>query len=94
MTRLLPRSIGSGLYLVALAGVAGGLVLVAGDAWRWGVGGVGVVFVLTAIARVLVSERHVGMLKVRSKLFDVVMMTLLGCSLIGLALNVPPYRSF
>lgn len=94
MTRLLPRSIGSGLYLVALAGVAGCLVLVASDAWRWGVGGVGVVFLLTALARVVVSESHVGMLKVRSKLFDVVMMVLLGCALIGLALTVPPYRSF
>jgi hypothetical protein len=93
MSRLLPRSVGSGLYLVALMGVAGSLVLVAIGAWRWGVGGVGVVFLLTAVARVFVSEAHVGMLQVRSKTIDVLMLTLLGCFLIALAITVPPYRS-
>lgn len=93
MLRLLPRSIGSALYLVALLGVVGSLVLVAIGAWRWGVGGVGGVFLLTALARTFVSQSHVGMLKVRTRIVDVLTMALVGSALITLALTVPPYRA-
>lgn len=93
MSRLLPRSVGSALYLVALAGVAGNLVLVAAGEWRWGVAGIGSVFLLTAVARLFVPPSHVGMLQVRTRAIDMFMMTLLGAALIALAVTVPPYRS-
>ncbi len=85
----LPRSRGSQLYLMLLIGVAIGMVLIAIDAWRAGVGLVGVTFVVGAIARAVVPPNHIGMLRVRGTTFDVFWMTLLGISLVVLATAIP-----
>lgn len=85
----LPRSRGSQFYLLLLLGVAVGMVLIAVDAWRMGVGLVGVTFILGAGARWVVSPDHVGMLRVRGKPFDMLWMSLLGVSLIVLAVVIP-----
>ncbi len=84
-----PRSRGSQLYLLQLLVVVVGLALVVAGPWRQGVAVVGAAFVIGAIARSVVPVSHTGMLRVRGKLFDIVWMTLLGVSLILLALVIP-----
>lgn len=86
----LPRSRGSQIYLLLLLGVVAGLMMVASGPWRAGLMVVGGTFVLAALARVLVSAEHVGMLRVRSKAFDIFWTASLGISLSLLALLVPP----
>ena len=90
MSSWVPRSRGSQIYLALLVGVAVGLVLVAVGAWRAGLMVVGVTFVAAAVARVVVPQDHVGMLRVRGRTFDIVWTTVLGVSLAVLALVVPP----
>ncbi len=86
----MPRSRGSQIYLLMLVGVLTGLLLVVGGPWRAGLTVVGGTFVFGALARVVVSAEHVGMLRVRSKSFDVFWTATLGISLCLLALLVPP----
>jgi hypothetical protein len=86
----LPRSRGSQIYLLLLLGVFIGLVMVVSGPWRGGLVLVGATFVVAALARVIVSAEHVGMLRVRSKAFDIFWTTTLGISLCLLALLVPP----
>lgn len=90
MRPLVPRSRGSQIYLLLLVGVAVGLGLVAIGAWRLGVLVVGASFVAGAGARVVVPQRHVGMLRVRGKGFDVFWTATLGVSLVVLSIVVPP----
>lgn len=85
-----PRSYGSRLYLLQLAIVAAGIVLVPLGHWRIGVSLVGAAFLGASAARLSVPAEHMGMLRVRSKCFDAAWMTLLGVSLIVLAISVPP----
>lgn len=86
----LPRSRGSRIYLAQLLTVALGLLLVALDAWRLGVGIVGTSFIVAAGLRAVVTPDEHGMLRVRGKVFDVGWMLLLGVALIVLAIVVPP----
>ena len=90
MKSLVPRSRGSQIYLLLLLGVAVGLALVAVGPWRLGLVTVGGSFVVGALARVVVPQSHVGMLRVRGKVFDVFWMTTLGVSLVVLGIVVPP----
>lgn len=86
----LPRSHGSRVYLALLLVVAGGLAAVALGHWRGGVVAIGAAFIAGATARIVVTEEHTGMLRVRGKVFDVAWMVVLGVSLIVLAIVVPP----
>ena len=86
----LPRSRGSQIYLLLLAGVFVGLMLVVSGPWRAGLLVVGVTFVIAALARVVVPVEHVGMLRVRNKAFDIFWTATLGLSLVVLAIVVPP----
>ena len=85
----MPRSRGSQLYLLQLVVVVVGLALVVVGPWRAGVAVVGAAFIVGAAARSVVPVSHTGMLRVRGKLFDMVWMTLLGVSLVVLALVIP-----
>lgn len=87
---LAPRSRGSQIYLALLTGVAVGLVLVLVGPWRAGVLVIGLSFVLGALARAVVPQDHLGMLRVRGRTFDITWMATLGVSLSVLALVVPP----
>ena len=86
----LPRSRGSQIYLMLLVGVFVGLVMVVSGPWRAGLVLVGGTFVVAALARVVVPAEHVGMLRVRSKAFDIFWTATLGISLCVLAIVVPP----
>lgn len=86
----MPRSRGSQIYLLLLVAVAVGLGLVVSGPWRSGLAVIGGAFVVASLARVVVPADHVGMLRVRGKIFDVVWTMLLGASLLVLAVVVPP----
>lgn len=90
MSPLVPRSRGSQIYLTILVGVVVGLGFVAVGSWRVGILVVGVSFVVAALARVLVPQAHVGMLRVRGKVFDVAWTATLGGALVVLSFVVPP----
>ncbi|MFD1859538.1 DUF3017 domain-containing protein [Aeromicrobium camelliae] len=86
----LPRSRGSRIYLAQLVAVAVGLLLIAVDAWRLGVGVIGASFIVAAGLRAVVTPDEHGMLRVRGKVFDIAWMLLLGVALVTLAIVVPP----
>ena len=90
MTVPVPRSRGSQIYLLLLVAVAVGLGLVVSGPWRSGLAVIGTAFVVASLARVAVPADHVGMLRVRGKVFDVVWTLVLGVSLLVLAAVVPP----
>lgn len=84
-----PSTLGGVVYLAVLGSVAAGLLLTVAGAWRVGVSGIGAGLLVSALTRLLLSERRAGMLRVRRKWSDVAMLTLAGVSLIVLAVVVP-----
>ena len=80
--------------LLVSAGVLGGVVavLVGAQNWRPGSVVVGGSLVLGALLRLTLSNRRAGLLQVRSKAFDVVVLLLAGVAIVILALAVPPGR--
>jgi hypothetical protein len=88
--RRYPSTIGGAFYLciliVALLGV--GIVLVSED-WRLGVRLVAAALVAAAGLRLVLRQRDAGMLAVRHRMTDVVMLLLLGGGLFFLAGSIP-----
>ena len=58
-------------------------------AWRTGVSWIGAGLLLAAASRLVLSERGAGMLRVRRKWSDVLMLTVAGLGLIVLSVVVP-----
>jgi hypothetical protein len=84
-----PSTVGGVVYLVVVALSIVGLVMVAAGPWRRGITLIGAALVLAALARVLLSDFNSGMLRVRSKLFDVAALAAVGALLIVLAHVIP-----
>lgn len=76
--------------MLLLLGVVIGMAMIVIGPWRAGIYLIGALFLVAALARLVVPIDHVGMLRVRGKVFDVVWTTFLGVSLIVLAAVVPP----
>ena len=77
-------------YVLVLLGVASGLAVVAANHFRRG--GVliaGAVF-LAALVRLFLPEARVGMLAIRSRLLDVVLLVTLAVALGSVAVGLPP----
>ena len=87
--RRYPSTIGGGLYLVALLGVGVGLVIVTIGDWRFGVRFAAGSLIFAAVCRLVVPTVHAGMLAVRNRWFDTILLTLIGVSLIFLAGSIP-----
>lgn len=87
--RRYPSTIGGGLYLIALLGVGVGLVIVTIGDWRFGVRFAGGSLILAAVCRLLVPAAHAGMLAVRNRWFDCVLLTSIGLGLVVLAGSIP-----
>ena len=87
--RLFPSTIGGLLYLLALAAVVAGVALTFLDGWRTGVRWMGGGLVFAAACRLLLPSRQAGMLAVRHRLIDVVMVAGVGGMLIFLATWIP-----
>jgi hypothetical protein len=76
-----------------LAAAAAALGWVSTGHWRQGLLGLGIVALATAVVRLLLPTRLVGLLAVRGRLFDVVMLAGLAVAILGLTLAVPLPRA-
>ena len=87
--RRYPSTFGGLVYLGVVLTSVVGLVLVAFGPWRRGVALVGCALVFAAAMRLVIREDDPGMLRVRSRWFDVTVLAGVGISLIALAANIP-----
>jgi hypothetical protein len=87
-----PQTLGGVVYLLVLAAVLTGLALAVAGAWRTGVTWIGGALVAAAGVRVVLPERQAGMLRVRRKGPDVLLMLLGGAGLVTMALWIPAQR--
>lgn len=84
-----PQTIGGGVYLLVVASALTGLAITVLGAWRTGVIWIGAGLLVGGAVRLVLPERQAGMLRVRRKGSDVVMMLLVGVALVVLAVVVP-----
>jgi hypothetical protein len=87
--RRYPSTFGGLIYLVVVAATLVGLGLVAFGPWRRGVALVGFALVFAAGMRLVIREDEAGMLRVRSRWFDVTVLAAVGVSLVALSANIP-----
>lgn len=92
--RRYPSTIGGAFYLVVLAVVAAGLVVVVLGEWRTGVRTMGAALIFAALVRLVLRARDAGMLAVRHKVLDAAVLVLLGGLLIFLAGSIPDQPRF
>jgi len=80
--------------VVVVVGVLAGLVVawLGTTTWRLGCVLVGLALLVGAVERLVLGDREAGLLQVRGKGFDVVVLSLLGLAVVTLALVVPPGR--
>jgi hypothetical protein len=86
-------TLGTIAFLACLGLSAIGIVLAAFGSWRQGAGYVGVSLLLACLTRFVLPERMAGLLRVRRKALDVVLLGVLGIGIVVLALLVPDIRS-
>jgi multisubunit Na+/H+ antiporter MnhB subunit len=84
-----PQTVGGVVYLAVVSATVAGLALSLLGAWRTGVVWVGGGLLLGACSRAVLPERQSGMLRVRRKPVDVMMLLGVGVALIVLALVIP-----
>ena len=84
-----PQTLGGAVYLAVVAVVLTGLAVTVVGAWRTGVSWMGAGLIVGGLFRLALPERRAGMLRVRRKASDVVMLVLAGVALIVLAIIVP-----
>lgn len=87
--RRYPSTFGGLIYLVVVLTTAVGLAMVAFGPWRRGVALVGFALVFAAGMRMVTPEEEAGMLRVRSRWFDVTVLAGVGVSLVALSANIP-----
>jgi hypothetical protein len=84
-----PQTLGGLVYLTVLGAAVVGLAIILLGAWRTGLSWIGAGLLLAATTRLVLSERRAGMLRVRRRWSDVLMLTVAGVALIVLAVVVP-----
>jgi hypothetical protein len=84
-----PWYVREAVLTVVLLALMAGLVTASQDYWRRGLLVVGTVLIGASALRLLLPASAVGLLAVRSRIFDVVMLASLGIGIIGLTLAVP-----
>ena len=87
--RRLPQTVGGTVFVVIVGIVTVGLGLVVWGAWRTGIVWMGVAMLVGALTRAVLSERAAGMLRVRRRWSDTLLLTVAGVGLILLAVLVP-----
>ena len=87
--RRLPQTVGGTVFVVIVGVVLVGLALVVWGAWRTGIVWMGVAMLVGALTRAVLSERAAGMLRVRRRWSDVVLLAAAGVGLVTLAAIVP-----
>jgi hypothetical protein len=84
-----PKTLGGVLYFIVVAATLSGLLVALLSSWRRGVTIVGAALLLSALARSLLGEYDAGMLRVRRRWFDVLLLSATGFMLIFLAATIP-----
>ena len=87
--RRYPSTFGGLVYLVVVVTTIVGLGLVAFGPWRRGIALIGFALIFAAGMRLVTREGDAGMLRVRSRWFDVTVLAGVGVSLVALATNIP-----
>lgn len=87
--RRYPSTIGGAFYLLVLAVTILGLVVVGVGHWRGGVHILSGAIVAAAIPRAVLRQRDAGMLAVRGRWFDVIMLVAVGAAMWFLASTIP-----
>ena len=84
-----PPTVCGTVFVVIVGIVTVGLGLVVWGAWRTGIVWMGVAMLVGALTRAVLSERAAGMLRVRRRWSDTLLLTVAGVGLIILAVLVP-----
>ena len=92
--RRYPSTIGGMFYLLVLGAVAVAIAVAVLDDWRTGVRVMGGALLLGAAARLVLRSRDAGMLAVRHKALDALILVVLGGLLIFLAGSIPDQPGF
>ena len=92
--RRYPSTIGGAFYLLVLGVVAVSMVIVVLEEWRTGIRLMGGALLFAAAVRLVLRRRDAGMLAVRHKLLDALVLVVLGGSLIFLAGSIPDQPGF
>ena len=87
--RRYPSTIGGAFYLLVLLITVAGLAVAALSDWRVGIRMLGGALLLASAVRAVLSPRDAGMLAVRHKALDVLLLAGLGAALIFLASSIP-----
>ncbi|MDN4173691.1 DUF3017 domain-containing protein [Nocardioides sp. SOB77] len=87
--RRYPSTIGGAFYLVVLAVTTAGIGVVAAGEWRLGIRVVAGSILGAAVLRLVLPRRDAGMLAVRHRLVDVLVLVLLGSALVFLSATIP-----
>ncbi len=87
--RRYPRTIGGMFYLVVLAATAVGIGIVWSGNWRLGTEWMAGALIFAAGVRLVLPHRDAGMLAVRHRLFDCLLLAGVGALLIFLAITIP-----
>lgn len=87
--RRYPRTIGGMFYLVVLAGTAVGIGIVWTGNWRLGTEWMAGALIFAAVVRAVLPHREAGMLAVRHRAFDCLLLGGVGALLIFLAVTIP-----
>lgn len=88
------RSLKQWPLLIVVAGLVCGLLvaLLGRDTWRLGCLIIGASLGVGAVERLALPQRGAGLLEVRGRAFDIVVMALAGAAIIALAIVVPDGR--
>ena len=87
--RRYPSTIGGAFYLLVLLVSAVGLVIVMKGDWRLGVKWIAASLVFAAVVRLVIPANQAGMLAVRRRAVDVVILAVVGATLWFLSTNIP-----
>jgi hypothetical protein len=87
--RRYPSTIGGAFYLVVLAVTGIGLGIVTTGAWRLGIRWIAAALILAALARAVLPARDAGMLAVRHRWWDCLLLAGVGAALLFLAGSIP-----
>ena len=87
--RCYPSTFGGVIYLVVVLVTVVGLGLVVFGPWRRGVSLLGFALIFASAMRLVTKEDEAGMLRVRSRWFDVTVLAGVGAALVALAANIP-----
>jgi hypothetical protein len=87
--RRYPSTVGGAFYLLVLVVTSIGMGIVVLGAWRTGVRWIGAALIFGSLIRLVLPSRDAGMLAVRSKPIDALMLSAVGAALFFLAATIP-----